>query len=127
LTSQHVEALGEFITVQLVALLREAQVSRGIAVMLALDYDEIVPDMIAKFHAWGQQAEASMTLRFRPLPQAALPTWDEVNDYLLTSVRPPPAAEQIDLIRREYDRHASNPDLSFERLARLIDRYTLTS
>jgi hypothetical protein len=127
LTSQHIEALGEFITDQLISLLREVQPSRGIGIMLALDYEKIVPDLIAKFEAWGRAAQASGVLRFRPLPQASLPPWEEVNDYLLSNVTPRPAVEQIEVIRREYDKHASNPDLSFERLARLIDRYTLSS
>jgi hypothetical protein len=126
LTSQHVDALGEFITDHLIELLGEAEVSRGIGVMLAFDYAKINPGLIAKFDAWGKQAEASGLLRFQPLPEASLPTWEEVNDYLL-GVNPPPDAGQVALIRREYDRHASNPDLTFERLARLIDRYTLTS
>jgi hypothetical protein len=125
LTSQHIDALGEFITGHLISLLNEAQISRGIAVMLAFDYEKVVPDLIAKFETWGKVAEASNMLRFRILPQASLPTWEEVNDYLVTNVMPAPTAAQIAIIRGEYERHASNPDLTFERLARLIDRYTL--
>ncbi|HXO68234.1 MAG TPA: TIR domain-containing protein [Bradyrhizobium sp.] len=126
LKDQHIEALREFITDHLIELLREARLSRGISIMLALDYAKINPDLIAKFEAWGRQAEESGLLRFRTLPEASLPSWEEVNDYL-QGMKPRPDADQVALIRREYDRYASNPDLTFERLARLIDRYTLTS
>jgi hypothetical protein len=125
LTDQHISALGEFMTTHLVSLIRESRISRGICFMLAIDYEHAIPDSLNKLKEWGGQAEASHTLRFRILPQATLPTWDEVNDYLLNNVAPPPTPEQIEMIHREYDRHASNPDLTFERLARLIDRYTL--
>lgn len=127
LTDQHLDALREFIVDHLTTLLRDAQVDRGICVMLTLDYDKNDPDLIRRIARWGKEAEASKTLRFRPLPQASLPTWDEVNDYLISDVTPLPNAEQMALIRQEYDRHVKNPDLTFERLARLIDRYTLTS
>jgi hypothetical protein len=74
LTQQHIAALGEFITGHLVSLLREAQPARGVGVMLALDYEKAVPDLIQQFEAWGKEAEASNMLRFRPLPQASLPS-----------------------------------------------------
>jgi TIR domain len=127
LADQHIDALREFIIENLPSMLREARLLRGIGVMLALDYEVLSPpDLITKFEEWGAQAEATNILRFRPLPQASLPSWDDVNDYLTTSVKPRPQADQIALIRQEYDRRASNPELTFEKLARLIDRYTLS-
>jgi|SRR5579864_31417 len=125
LTDQHIDALREFITDNLPTILRESRVLRGIGVMLALDYEVASQPLIAKFVDWGARAEASDTLRFRALPQASLPSWEDVHDYLTTNVTPRPQADQIALIRQEYDRRASNPELTFEKLARLIDRYTL--
>ena len=126
LSDQHVEALREFITDNLPALLREAGVRQGVGIMLALDYEEAVPELVEKFDRWGAEAEATNELRFRPLPPASLPSWEEVHNYLITSVTPRPQSEQIALIKEEYDRRASNPNLTFEKLARLLDRYTLT-
>jgi hypothetical protein len=125
LTGQHIDALHEFITEDFLDILREAQLRRGIGVMLALDYESAPLELIAKLESWGIQAEASHLLRFRLLPQASLPSWDDVSDYLAAHITPRPAADQIALIKQEYDRRASNPDLTFEKLARLIDRYTL--
>src|SRR6202042_2557972 len=81
LTDQNVDALREFITESLPALLRQAKVLRGVQVMLALDYEAASPDALAKFEQWGLQAETSNVLRFRPLPQASLPSWEDVSDY----------------------------------------------
>jgi hypothetical protein len=126
LSAQHVAALHEFLTDNLPALLREANLKQGVCIMLAVDYDGPVPELIAKLNEWGTEADATHELHFRPLPPASLPSWEEVHNYLVTSVAPRPRSDQIMLIKEEYDRRASNPNLTFEKLARLLDRYTLT-
>jgi hypothetical protein len=124
--AQHVEAIRELVTDKLPALLRETRLNSGVWIMLAFDYEEEPTELLAKVEEWGATAGSSKVLRFRPLPTVSLPTWDEVNTYLTSQISPRPSPDQIALVRQEYMRRVSNPDLTFDQLARLIDRYTLT-
>lgn len=113
-------------TDKLPALLREPGLQSGVWVMLAFDYEKEPTDLLTQLKQWGATAADSRVLRFRPLPTVSLPTWDEVETYLTTQINRQPNPAEIALIRQEYTRHVSNPNLTFDQLARLIDRYTLT-
>lgn len=125
MNDDHLSGLQDFLTKRLPNLIREARLDQGIAVIVPLDYEEFVPDRIEKFEKWGEKAEESGLIIYRPLKPAQLPTWEEVKDYL-DEQRPRLSTDQIDLIQNEYEKRVTNPDLTFEQLARMIDRYTLT-
>ena len=124
LERQYLDALAELITEKLPTQLREAGLGSGVAIMLALDYDREPAALITECEDWGRRAEEKGTLHFRPLPRVSLPSWDEVHDYLTLQIRPRPSREDVILIQQEYEQLASNPNIGFDKLARLIDAMT---
>jgi hypothetical protein len=126
LSDEHLAALGEFISGHLPATLGEARIDRWLTILMVFDYRERPADRLARLQAWGAKAELTGRLRFRPLPEASLPTWEEVKDYLETQLRPPASPGLIIDIQQEYVRLAANPSLTFDELARLVDSFTLT-
>lgn len=124
LTDTQKSALREFITEELPATLRKANIQGGLAMLLPFDYlTDDPPALIADIQGWGRSAQETGWLRFRALPRASLPTWTEVVDYL-TELDPPTPKDQIELIKCEYDQRIRNPDLSFDDLARIVDSFT---
>lgn len=125
LGERQIDALREFITEELPATLARANIQTGIVLLLPFDYltDE-PPPLIHQVTQWGIEAQRTNWLQFRALPRASLPTWEDVVDYLTTTLQPPTPPEQIELIRCEYEERVRNPDLSFDELARIVDSYT---
>jgi len=126
MSDQNLSGLREFVVDLLPGILRGARLQHGVSIMIPIDYLDTQPPAMADVEAWCNEADQTHLLRFRLLPPASLPSWSEVHAYLLTDVSPRPRAEDILLMKQEYERHASNPNLTFEKLARLVDRYTLT-
>jgi hypothetical protein len=124
LTNTQKSALREFVTEELPATLRQANIQGGLAMLLPFDYlTDDPPELIAEIQGWGRSAQETGWLRFRALPRASLPSWTEVVDYL-TELDPPTPQDQIELIKCEYDQRIRNPDLSFDDLARIVDSFT---
>jgi hypothetical protein len=127
LERQYLDALAEFVSEKLPALLREARVGGGVSVMLAVDYDREPAELIADCENWGARAEQTGTVSFRPLPRISLPTWDEVHGYLTSQIQPRPSKADVALIQQEYQQLAESPGMGFDKLARLIDAMTITA
>ena len=83
--------------------------------------------LIAECEDWGRRAEEKGTLCFRHLPRVSLPSWDEVYSYLTSQIRPRPSQEDVVLIQQEYQQLVANPNIGFDKLARLIDAMTMTA
>jgi hypothetical protein len=127
LERQYLNALAELFTDKLPTLLREAGLGSGVAFMLAVDYEQEPVALIAECEDWGRRAEEKGPLCFRPLPRVSLPSWEEVHTYLTSQIRPRPSQKEVVLIQHEYDQLAANPNIGFDKLARLIDAMTITA
>jgi inactive STAND len=128
LEREYLDAIRELITERLPSLLQQPGLHSGVGIMLAVDYAAEQPGLLSECERWGVQAETTGTMRFRPLPRVLLPSWDEVQSYLDVQIRPRPSQDDIILIRKKYDQLADkDPELGFDKLARLIDAMTLNA
>jgi hypothetical protein len=125
LSEEHFAALGDFLTEHLPALLKQAGVQRRMTVMMVFDYLEKPIARLERLGELGRKAAATGWLRFRPLPEASLPTWGEVKDYLEDYLQPRPTPAVITNFEQVYMKLIVDPNLAFEELAREIDSWTL--
>jgi hypothetical protein len=127
LERRYLDALAELITDKLPTLLGGPGLGSGVAIMLAVDYAQEPAGLVAECEDWGRRAEERGTLRFRSLPRVVLPSWDEVHSYLTAQIHPRPSREEIDRIQQEYEHLATDPNIGFDKLARLIDAMTISA
>lgn len=121
------QGLQEFLEVALPELLRQERPAHDVRVLLALDYDAPdasagLPALVQQAQSWGRTAQASGQLQYLPLPPVTLPTWQDVEHYIVSQPAPPPP-DTLAALQAEYQRLTSGRASSYQELADLIDRY----
>lgn len=112
------QALADFLTQRLPALLPRD--GHPVLALLLLEYDRPEASLLSWVNAWATALQGP--LHFRQLPEATLPTWDEVAEVL---ERKGASAETTAALRAFYDELTRGDAPSFEELATELDAYLI--